>query len=106
MTKKVLVPDEKGNFFTCEAIEHDGGLWLVPKWLESPVEGVRRPARIIRMDSLPQTKLPAGWEQDSAIATSIPTGVLNCETPPEKAHGFVVIDEPDIALPLGTRGIH
>jgi len=104
---KTLVGTDDGKIDSCDTIEHEGGLWLVPVWLEAPTQGWRKPGRIIRMDNLPHQNAPAGFQQQYVLNVPIPRAVLDGRTPPEQAHGFVVIDAPpNIEVPLGTRGIH
>lgn len=49
---KTYVWCDNGEMPLIDTIEHEGGLWLVPKWLETPYPNMHRPARIIRMDAL------------------------------------------------------
>ena len=98
-----LVGSEDGQMRTCDTIEHEGGLWLVPHWCVAPTEGWRKPTRIIRMDLLPHQKMSDDWPQDYMLSGPIPTSVLFGQTPPEEAHGFDVIDRPDIKLPGGDK---
>ena len=100
---KTLVGSDDGQIRTCDTIEHEGGLWLVPHWSVAPSQGWKMPTRIIRMDTLPHQKMPDSWAQDYVLNGPIPKAVLFCETPPEEAHGFVVIDRPDIRLPGGNK---
>lgn len=100
---KTLIGSEDGQMRTCDTIEYEDGLWLVPRWTVAPTEGWRKPTRIIRLDLLPHQKMPNDWGQDYVLNYPIPTGVLSGQTPPEEAHGFEVIDQPDIKLPGGNK---
>ncbi len=100
---KTLVGSDDSQLRTCDTIEHEGGLWLVPRWNVAPTEGWRKPARIIRMDTLPHQEMSEAWEQDFSLQYPIPKAVLFCQTPPEEAHGFDVIDQPDIMFPGGNK---
>jgi hypothetical protein len=90
-----------GNkILTVDTIEHEGGLWLVPKWLVAPTEGWQKPARIIRIDVLAHQDLRPKMFGPHHIVLSepIPIGVLDLSTPPEEARGLTVIDNPDIQI--------
>lgn len=91
--KITVVGSDNGQVFRVDTIEHEGSLWLVPKWVEVLDPAGQEPARAIRLTGLPyQTAQIAGV--DFYLQTPIPRGVLNGETPPEQAIGFVVVDRP------------
>jgi len=100
-TFKTAVSDGK-SIFPVDTIEHEGGLWLVPLWLATQDEKWKTPARLIRMDILPHQKLGPPQPFDYALNNPIPKGVLDGTTPSKEAHGFVVIDRPEIQRPTGT----
>src|ERR1700739_3963138 len=47
---RVIVGFDSGEVGQCGAIEHDGAVWLVPKWLPFPEQGYTQPERMIRLD--------------------------------------------------------
>lgn len=49
---KILVSftELDGNIQSCDAINYNDGIWLVPQWLEDPATGLARPVRIVRVD--------------------------------------------------------
>ncbi len=101
---KTLVGTDVGTIDKVDTIEHEGGLWLVPMWLEIPAEGRRKPMRIIRLDVLPHQEVNGFGGADYLLTSGhIPKDVLECRTPQEQAVGFVVIDSPDIFLKLPDR---
>src|SRR5260370_41892779 len=46
---KTYVTSDDGNTYLIDTIEHEGSLWLVPKWLPTPYPQMQKPARIIQM---------------------------------------------------------
>lgn len=95
---KTVVSDGK-TLWPVDTIEHEGGLWLVPVWLEAPNEGWKKPARIIRMDILPHKKLGPPQPWDFHLLDQVPKGILDGTTPSKEARGYVVIDLPEIQRP-------
>lgn len=93
------VGSDDGKIYTVDTIDHEGAFWLVPHWTIPPGEGVRRPTRMIRLDRSAMLPAPPGYPQDWVLQTPVPKAVLFGETPPEEAHGFEVVDRPDISLP-------
>jgi hypothetical protein len=98
---KTMVSDGT-SIFPMDTVEYEGGLWLVPLWLEAPETGWQTPARIIRMDILPHRKLGPPFPADYTLPAPIPKGVLDGTTPSQQARGYVVIDHPAIKRPTGT----
>lgn len=85
---------------TCDAIEWQEKLWLVPGWLDDKSQGVSKPARIIRIDSFPMEALPAGSPLGDYILTvPIPIELLEQETPKQPIKGFEYIETPTLSLP-------
>ncbi len=54
---KSLVPLNDG-IYEIDTIEHEGMLWLVPEWLDTPRKGWSRPARIVCLSLLEHTPMP------------------------------------------------
>jgi hypothetical protein len=101
--KKTLVGTENGTIVMIDTIEHEGGLWLVPQWLENPSQGVRSPRRIIRLDVLPYEATTFGGADYLLSRGHIPTDVLECKTQQAQVADFVVIDLPEIFQKLPDR---
>jgi hypothetical protein len=49
MTIKTYVALDDGTTVLVETIEHEGDLWLVPKWIATSFPNMHKPARMIRM---------------------------------------------------------
>jgi hypothetical protein len=105
--KAMVGSADHGSLYKVDVIEHDQKLWLVPQWLDSPAEGVSRPARIIRMDTLRHQKnAPNSPYGDYVLNVPIPTALLNLETPKQPIDGFEVQEMPEITFPLKDRSLN
>jgi hypothetical protein len=102
--KAMVGSADTGTIYKVDVIEHDNGLWLVPQWYDVPSEGVSKPARIIRMDTLPYQKMddPDRFG-DFILNVPIPDAVLNLPTPKEPVAGFEVHEMPEINFPTKDR---
>jgi hypothetical protein len=92
---KVSVPSEEGRL-TIDAIEYNGGVWLVPQWLDHPFQPARKPVRIIRLDLLPHSGRSGPW--DYVLTGPVPRDVLEGKTKVVGKQRFVVIERPDIEI--------
>jgi len=100
---KTAVPSDNGTIHTVDTIEYEGKLWLVPQWLDKPKEGLSRPARIIRMDSLPHV---TGFGVHQFVLTNyMPKGVLDGEILSGLENQYEVVDLPEIVIRTGG-GLH
>jgi hypothetical protein len=91
-----------------DTIEHEGKFWLVPDWIEKPLEGWKSPERIILLDVLPHQKVPPGSPipADFVLGYPRPTASFaNGQTPIQSTAEPVVIESPDIRVPI-PKGIH
>jgi hypothetical protein len=92
-----------GTISQCDAIEYDNKLWLVPNWLDIPAQGVTKPARIIRFDSLRHQKTPGPNGADFVINDPIPKELFDARTPRQAIPGFEFVEMPEISLPLKDK---
>ncbi len=102
---KVLVALEgEPHIFTCAAIEYEGKIWLVPRWIEAPDEGYTMPERIILLDQFAHQKLgQPGDPADFAVNAPIPKILFEGEPiPRELKDRFIVVERPDIKLRSST----
>ena len=105
--KALVGSADSGLIFQIDVIEHDQKLWLVPQWLDSPAEGVSRPARIIRMDILRHQKnAPNSPYGDYILNVPIPTVLLKLATPKQPVYGFEVQEMPEISFPMRDRTLN
>jgi hypothetical protein len=103
-TFKVIVQmEDDGSLGQCEAIEHDGRVWLVPYWLESPTRAETKPSRIIPLDILQHQKLSAGnpYSADFILNDPMPRNLFDEKISPQLAKLFQVVEAPDIVIPAG-----
>jgi hypothetical protein len=106
ISKTLISYREGGSIYMCDTIEHEGKLWLVPHWLESPSEGTKQPTRIIRLDGLQYQRMtnPA-YGADYILNEPLPKAVFEGPLPKELEGQYVAIERPDIPLPI-PKGIH
>ena len=94
---KTMVPSKTG-LFSCDTIEHEGHLWLVPEWIDgSPSKGFSKPALIIQITYL-ATKTDSLPNVDYMLQNPLPKGIWNGEISPESEKMYVVIKNPDIVV--------
>ena len=102
--KVMLSVQGERNIFECSAIEHEGALWLVPRWLPTQGDGYAMPERLIRFDQFAyQTLAKPRDPADYAINVPIPKDDL-FEGPisPQLKAQFVVLDRPNIRHRTGS----
>ena len=92
--------DTQGNIYTCDTIEYEGRMWLVPHWLESPSERMRMPVRIVLLDVLPHQKTPGSPFGDFVLNQGISKAVFEGRVLPTPESGLVVVESPKIKIPI------
>jgi len=98
----VIISDEAGKggeIHKMDVIEFDGKFWLVPEWIDSPDKKVTMPARIVLLDVIPHER-SQGKDYQFIVSGSVPKSVFEGRVPPELEDQYVVIERPDIRLPL------
>lgn len=105
MLLTVLIALEgKPDIFDCAAIEHEGAVWLVPRWLPVPDEGYAMPERLIRLDQFAHQKLDQpGDPADFALNVPLPRALFEGPITEQIKSIFVVLDRPKIKLRTGGR---
>ncbi len=96
------------GYVLIDTIEHEGKFWLVPSWIEKPLEGWKEPEQIILLDSLPHLKVSPDLsipDSDFVLGYLIPTSELNDQNQIPLPDEAVVINSPDIQIPI-PKGIH
>lgn len=91
--------------YTMDVIRHEGALWLVPTWFESPELGQRKPERIVSLDAM-QHQDTGNPVWGIVVTHPIPRAVLFAHNLSEIPHGYVVVREPDILLEIPSRTAH
>jgi len=95
---------EDGTVSQCDGCEHEGKLWLVPRWLDAPAQGVTKPARLVRFDSVPHQhtpNAPNGFEY--VINYPMPKHLFEVQTPKQEMSGFEFVEMPELTFPLPSR---
>jgi hypothetical protein len=99
--KALVIASDDGSIAKGDGIEFDGKLWLVPQWYDIPAQGVRKPARLIRFDSLPHQHTPNSKQGvEYVINYPIPKELFALETPKQAIPGFEFVEMPEIDLPM------
>lgn len=81
-----------------DAIAYEGGVWLVPAWLDQPSTGLQKPMRIIRVDQLERKTTTPMSPAAFFLREPMPIELFDVQRPPAEDSGFVVIDLPPILL--------
>jgi hypothetical protein len=68
--KALVIGVDDGGISKCDAIEFDGKLWLVPRWLDFPAQGLTKPARLVRFDTLLHQATPNSPQEADYVLTS------------------------------------
>ncbi len=104
--KVMVAVDGMDGFSLCDAIELQGGIWLVPKWIESPSEGWKTPARMFLMNLLPHQKMGGDWPNEYVLSESLPKELFDGSDTSKLDIRFSVQDAPiAIQIPI-TKGVH
>ena len=95
----------EAKILVCDTIRYEDKLWLVPLWLENKVEGLKMPARIIRIDTRNYRKLPvgSGYRTDFVLNDSLPKSLLNCHVQPPTDFGYEFVDDPEIYVSTRSK---
>jgi hypothetical protein len=100
--KVMIAVEGETHIFECAAIEHEGAVWLVPRWLPMPDEGYAMPERLIRLDQFAHQKLgQPGDPADFAINVPIPKVLFEGPISQQLKAQFDVLDRPDIRIRIG-----
>lgn len=90
-------PDDPGYTHRCDAIEHEGRLWLVPYWLRALDGTHRKPERIVGLP--PGAFQPADKSQDFDFFVSqpVPRSVIEGHTLPGQER-YTIVERPNIRV--------
>jgi hypothetical protein len=102
--KVLVIAPEDGALGKCDGVEYEGKLWFVPQWLDVPAQGVKKPARLLRFDTLPhQAKPNSPYQVDYVINYPIPHELFEIRTPTTPMRGFEWEEMPNLTFPLGDK---
>jgi hypothetical protein len=90
--------DVPAKLYRVDTIVYEGRPCIVPEWLDNPLGGWRKPARLICLDGLPYQATPGG-PVDFLLNVGIPKSLFYGESQPQPGDLFVVIEAPDIKFP-------
>ena len=97
------VADEDGRIYHIDTIiDNLGQAWLVPEWIESPFQGLRRPRRVILMNNLRYQRANRP-DFEFVLNDPILRPILNGE--PNLPKAYTVIENPDMPFPT-AKGVH
>jgi hypothetical protein len=93
--------------YKIDAIEHQGKLWLVSHWLDSPDKQQTTPGRIIRFDDqcYQDVRENPFRQADFALNDPIPKELLAVESPERPVLGFEYIEMPALRHSLEKKRI-
>lgn len=103
----VMIPfSDCGEISKFDAIEYNGGLWLVPMWLDNQTLRERKPLRIIRVDKLDLTPNPPNspFGDYMAPVMTIPKSLLEGRSQPVAP--IEVVESPDISFPMSNTSLN
>lgn len=89
----------ENSVLNVDGMSYENKLWLVPKWLDYPLEKMSKPERMIRFDNLPFDQLEANSLHDFLLQEPIPKAVLDGET----TAGFEVLLAENISFGIQTE---
>lgn len=93
----VFYADGKTPPGTLPAIEHEGRVWLVPYWFDTPKPGVKKPKHLIPADLFQcQKGGPPGM--DYVVNAGLPRQLFAREIPIELQRKYQIVDCPDIEV--------
>lgn len=105
--KIALKTAESDELKTCDAIRHEGSLWLVTRWLENRALGIAKPERIIQLEPewVNPSPLPA---YDLILRIRLPESLFHLASEQITPAPFFSIAHPDITVELtsGQSNLH
>ena len=101
-TSRTYVTCDDGNTYLIDTIEHEGALWLVPKWSATTFPSMYRPERIIR---LPKERLQdhgpdflGSGIRARTLSGLVPKAVLDGESGSQSSWPPGVVEAPDLVV--------
>ena len=90
--------DDSGKIFIADGLEYQDSVWIVPKWLNYPTEGNRKPERIIRLQKDETQHTPNNSSYLYSAKYPLPASLLSALSQSEIPEGYVVQFLPDLAF--------
>ena len=92
--------DDNGNIYTMDGIEYEGSIWIVPKWLNYPSEGNKKPERIIRLQKDETQYTPNSSMQRYLAKYPLPAILQSALNQSEIPSGYAVQFLPDLTFAI------
>jgi hypothetical protein len=96
---KTMVPVTGGTELL-DTIEFAGRFWLVLGWVEFVTEGVRKPKRLVCLETIPHQAVPNHPNCQFVVTSQLPRFLFDGRVPPGQEKFYVVEDAPDITVPI------
>ena len=94
----------------CTAVEHQGKVWIVPKWMPLPDEGYATPERMILLDQFRHERSDPPEDgpdlldgADFRLLDPIPRALFDGALSPALREQFVVLDQPDLRFRIADK---
>lgn len=101
--KTVVTFDDDSDLYRADTIEHQGQMWLVPEWTDSPAEGWRMPKRIVCLNTMPHERTDGMSGDDFVLQWRIPKCVFDGQIPTGTKAKYVIVENPDIRVPTSGK---
>lgn len=89
----------KPDIFDCSAMEYEGAVWLVPRWLNTPDDGYAMPERLIQLDQFAHQKLEqTGDPADFILNIPLSRALFEGPITHQLKLLYVVLDRPNVRL--------
>lgn len=97
--------DESGELPIADVVFWLERYWLVPWWIESPLEGLTRPARLVPLDAFAPQSTPEYPAYDFLLHKPVPRSFFQAHVPSSLMRQYAAIDRPPIEI-AGPAGLH
>lgn len=91
------------GIYTVDVIAHEGEFWLVPEWLDNPSTGLSKPARIVRLKSVPHRECLGHSRADFLIPFGVPKAAIFGPYPSPGQLPLDWLEAPDIQVLMSLR---
>ena len=92
--------DDSGKIFIADGLEYQDSVWIVPKWLNYPTEGNRKPERIIRLQKDETQHTPNSSIFLYSAKYPLPASLLSALNQSEIPEGYAVQFLPNLAFAI------
>lgn len=107
---KIIARLEAGTVAVCTAVEHQGKIWIEPKWMPLADEGYATPERMILLDQFrhersdpPEDGLHLLDGADFRLLDPIPRALFDGALSPTLREQFIVLAQPNIRFRIANK---